>query len=81
MEGCKRGIVVFLLLLSVGASLSQYLDADAYYNDGNLYLMIGLFDKALESYQKAIDVNPSHIRAYSNLGVTYYKIGEYEKAV
>ncbi|HPF17593.1 MAG TPA: tetratricopeptide repeat protein [Thermotogota bacterium] len=41
----------------------------------------GEYDKAIESYLKAIDFDPEHAEAYFSLGVVYYKLERYDEAV
>ncbi len=66
----------------------------AYYNKANYLQKIGdqkiAHDKkqaskdylqAISNYQKAIKLNDSYIGAYSNLGITFAKLGKYKKAI
>ena len=39
-------------------------DAEAYYNLGNAYRQQGDLNEAIESYQKAIDLDPDHPLAF-----------------
>ena len=48
--------------------------------DGLIYSAKGDKDKAIESYQKAIDIKPDKHEAYGNLGFAFIKFGEIEKA-
>jgi Tfp pilus assembly protein PilF len=42
---------------------------------------MGQNDKALEDFNKAIDINPNYQRAYDNRGYLYLDLGEYESAI
>lgn len=61
----------------------------SFYNSlGNIYLRQKNFDKAIHSYQSAIDLNEDYGVAYSNLGNCYYQTNQmseariaYEKAI
>jgi hypothetical protein len=39
------------------------------------------FDEAIQSYQKALSINPSYLDAYCNLGITYRDLTFYVKAL
>jgi len=48
---------------------------------GNYFFSLGNYDKAIESYKKAITVNPSFVSCYYNLGVTYSILGRYSESI
>ena len=56
-------------------------DARTYYHRGNAYYEKSDFDKAIESYNMAIVLNPNFSEAYFNRGLMYYRLTEYEKAI
>ena len=39
------------------------------------------YDKAIESYQKALKINPKKDEAYYNMGIAYYHLGEFTKVI
>ncbi len=39
------------------------------------------YDQVIESYQKAIEINPDDVEAYCNLGVAYFNQSNYDKAI
>jgi len=51
--------------------------ADAYGMMGLCYHLIGDDKNAIASYKKAIEYNPSFLWSYYNLGLIYFKRGEY----
>jgi tetratricopeptide (TPR) repeat protein len=53
----------------------------AYYNRGIAFDRAGQSDKAIEDYDKAIALNPSHFEAYNNRGMVFKKIGQLNKAI
>ncbi|MGC2064298.1 MAG: tetratricopeptide repeat protein, partial [Thermodesulfovibrionales bacterium] len=53
----------------------------AYNNRGLAFGKAGLFDKAIDDFTKAIEINPSYSLAYNNLGYTYYLLGQRESAL
>jgi len=38
-------------------------------------------EKALEYYQKVIELNPKHTRAYHQMGISYQHLGKFEEAL
>jgi tetratricopeptide (TPR) repeat protein len=54
---------------------------DAYLNRGVAYGNLGQFDKAIDDYSKAIELNPKYTKAYYNLGVAYANLGQWDKAI
>ena len=39
------------------------------------------FKKAVELYEKAINISPDYAAAHSNLGLAYKKLNQYDKAI
>ena len=39
------------------------------------------YEKAINDYNKAIDLNPDYVSAYNNRGTAYFSLGEFEKAI
>jgi Flp pilus assembly protein TadD len=38
------------------------------------------YSKAIQSYQKVIQLDPTYVEAYNNLGITYQELGDFDKA-
>ncbi len=51
-----------------------------YFNSGVEYYRQREFAKAIQSYKKVIELNPSYFEAYNNLGIIYQDLGDYDKA-
>lgn len=45
-----------------------------YFDEGLQFARAGRFDEAIVSFEKAIEINPLHYRAMSNLGLVYKNI-------
>ena len=56
-------------------------ETGSYCSLGLAYSTQGNYDKAIECYQKAIDLDPKYSDAYNNLGSVYYTQGNYDKAI
>ncbi|MFH1125870.1 MAG: AAA family ATPase [Candidatus Altiarchaeota archaeon] len=52
-----------------------------YHNLGNDYYKIGEFDKAIEHYNKALEIRPDLLETYFNRGLAYTRKGFYDKAI
>ena len=53
----------------------------AHYNLGWLHDRSGRLKEAIQSYGKAIELDPKHPRAYNNLGYTLQKAGRFDEAI
>ncbi|WP_077287443.1 tetratricopeptide repeat protein [Thermosipho sp. 1074] len=54
---------------------------EAYNNLGNIYRKKGLIARAIEYYQKAIEIKPDFAECYFNLGCAYMEIDNYSMAI
>lgn len=62
-------------------SLASVSDALVHFNQGVDFYQRREFLKAVQSYQKVIQLNPTYIEAYNNLGIIYQEIGNFDKAL
>lgn len=56
-------------------------DSDAHFIKGMTLNYMNLFDKAIESFNKAIEIDSTNSNFYSGLGDSYFSKKEYEKAL
>jgi Tfp pilus assembly protein PilF len=63
-----------------GQDSALTLDVLNHFNSGVLFFNRREFSKAIQAYQKAIELDPTYVEAYNNLGITYQMIGESDKA-
>jgi tetratricopeptide (TPR) repeat protein len=54
---------------------------DVYYNRGNAYGEKGDFDRAIEDFDKALELNPEYADAYFNRGTAHSALNQHEKAI
>jgi superkiller protein 3 len=54
---------------------------DKYFEEGIIYGRKGDFQKAVDAFQKAIDLNPDDASVYYNLGITFDNVGDFQKAI
>lgn len=69
----------FLWMLLFSWALAQ--NAQEYYKNGYIYFSQGNYEKALEAYQKSVELDPQYWDAYYWLGKTYEKLGNVSEAV
>jgi tetratricopeptide (TPR) repeat protein len=53
----------------------------AYYNRGTTFERMGMPDRAIADYDKAIAIKPSYYDAYNNRGLAFEKMGLLDKAI
>ena len=59
-----------------------FTDAPSVYNNlGQVYLQLAEYDKAIETFEKVIELKPDAIQAYINLATTYLKQNLPDKAI
>ncbi|MFA5108332.1 MAG: tetratricopeptide repeat protein [Candidatus Micrarchaeia archaeon] len=56
-------------------------DARTYYHKGNQLFEKGEYDKAIESYNMAIILNPTFSECYFNRGLCYYNLKKFDKSI
>jgi superkiller protein 3 len=52
-----------------------------HFNSGVHFYKQGEFLKAIQAYQKVIEVDPAYIEAYNNLGILYQMLGDMDRAL
>ena len=52
-----------------------------YFNSGVTFYNQKEFSKAIQAYQKVIELDPAYVEAYNNLGIIYQEIGNFDKAL
>jgi tetratricopeptide (TPR) repeat protein len=52
-----------------------------HFNSGVAFYDQKEFSKAIQAYQKVIELEPAYVEAYNNLGIIYQEIGNFDKAL
>ncbi len=55
--------------------------AELVFQQGNVFMMFGQIDRAIECYSSVIDLKPDYAEAYNNRGVSYQERGEHDLAI
>ncbi|MFH1288910.1 MAG: tetratricopeptide repeat protein [bacterium] len=58
----------------------KYKEAECYFFNGIEFFNAKNFEKAIEFFEKAVEVSPEYHQAYYNLGVAYYCNGDKKRA-
>ena len=70
-----------LVLFAVGCSFFVLSEAELAYNDGIAYSKLGQHQRAIQEYDRAIQLDPDYVDAYLNRGFTYKKLDQYQRAI
>jgi tetratricopeptide (TPR) repeat protein len=57
------------------------MDSDSWYKAGNEKMMKGNNEEAITDYDKAIEINHTHIGALNNKGIALSRLKRYEVAI
>ena len=69
-------------LRTLKKAASQYpKDPLAWYNLGVFYTKKKQHDHAIEAYKKAVDIDPSNVKALNNLAYGFSEIGDFQKCI
>jgi Flp pilus assembly protein TadD len=55
--------------------------AEEYFEQGIANAKKGEYDRAIENYNKAIELKPDDAEAYYNRGIAYKNKGEYDRTI
>ena len=72
---------ITIILLIGFDGLAEAKSAVDYFNSGVDYGRKGEYDRAIQDFTKAIQINPKDAEAYNNRGFAYEKKGEYDRAI
>ena len=82
VEGIRKAIIKMQSEADPLSGVSkEELLSETVFQHGNVMMMLGQVDGAIEAYSNAIDLKPDDADAYNNRGVAYYDKGEYDLAI
>src|SRR5438132_1547509 len=64
-----------------GKPVKPALNAEALNDQGDDFFDAGEYEKAIESYKKAVGLQPKYPEAYLNLGNAYFNLARYDEAI
>ena len=56
-------------------------DANGFHDRGNRYSRNGSYERAIQDYNRAIEMDGAFAEAYYDRGFSYYEVGLYEEAI
>ena len=56
-------------------------DANGFHDRGNLYSRHGNYERAVQDYNRAIEMDPDFAEAYYDRGCSYHEVGLNEEAI
>ena len=62
-------------------TFEKELHADLIFQHGNLLMMLGQLDMAIEAYSNAINLNPRNANTHNNRGIAYAEKGKLDNAI
>ncbi|MEW5819810.1 MAG: CsgG/HfaB family protein [Cyanobacteriota bacterium] len=74
-------LLTFVLLTSIIPSKTYADQGTITFNSGVAELSLKNYDKALEYFQRTLQANPYHVKAYNNMGIALQKKGDYNNAI
>jgi tetratricopeptide (TPR) repeat protein len=82
----RCGYVLISLLLCVclcviAGCANKQKQTEKHFKKGFQYQAQGNLNKALEEYQRALELNPRYVQVYTNLGTVYLGMKDYDRAI
>jgi|GEM_PF-887250 tetratricopeptide (TPR) repeat protein len=59
----------------------HHVSAEMYYKRGRILVSRKRYNEAISDFEKAVQINPDHEKAYIKLGLVYYGQGDFRKAL
>ena len=59
----------------------DFYDYDLFVSQGASYYNVGQYQRAIEDYDKAIELDPNNDRTYQQRGDCYVELGQYQRAI
>jgi tetratricopeptide (TPR) repeat protein len=76
-----RSFLAVFLVFAFLSCASREKQAEEHFRQGFKYQSQGDLDKALEEYDKAVQLDPGLIKAHTNAGAIYLQREEYDRAI
>jgi len=74
-------VSIFFIFISVSSFISFGASAMDYFYEGNNFINSGKYLEAIDSYDKAIKINPDIPEFHYNKAIALYNLGRYDEAI
>lgn len=82
VEGIRKVIDKMQIHADPSSKISEKeLHSELAFQHGNILVILGQLDMAIEAYSNAIDLNPHNANAYNNRGIAYAEKGKLDNAI
>lgn len=76
-----KQIVIVLIILFISTQVTAQSSIEDFVKQGIQYYDNGDYDKAIETYKKALEINPNSTLVNYELALSYFTKGDYKKAI
>ncbi len=82
VEGIRKAVDKMQTQMDAPSEASEKdLRAELVFQQGNVLMMLGQIDRAIETYSHSIHLNPNLTEAYNNRGIAYHDKDEVDRAI
>ena len=82
MKKFNLTVLMATTLIIAGCAMAErQKTAEEHYDSGIAYHRAGEHQKAIEEYNKAIELDPEFVKAYATRGVAYYHLGKHQRTI
>ena len=71
--------IILILILTCGIAFAA--TAEECFQKGRDFFKDGAYEKAIDEYKKAIEINPNYFDAYSNIGLCYSALRQHQNVI
>ena len=81
MRSQSLWVLLAVLVLATAVGCSGETDFEYYYGRADMYMQLGHLQRAIQDYDKAIQLDPDLSSTYHDRAGAYYYLGQYQRAI